>query len=131
MTKPVKKLSFKDLQAKWYKKLADKGFDDIEYNLRPDYKSLTKTGLRPEDTIAVIRESKEEYYRMAYHFLNEHEFDSRLEQIIWEYHAEGISVRDIAELLKKARVRKKLKKTQVWAIVSKLEAKMKLRYMVK
>lgn len=50
-------------------------------------------------------EAKGEYNRLANFFLQEHEFASRLEKTIWEYHVNGLSIRNISTVLKKAKVR--------------------------
>lgn len=99
---PKTKTPLKKLQETWYKKLADSGFEDIEadeWNLKKSFKSTmlkTKHGL--------IRsgrwQASHDYYYMAEHFLNSHVFKSKLDRIIWEYHSNGISVRDIGDLLK-------------------------------
>jgi len=117
--------AYKALQDKWYKKAKDSGFQDIEYgdgsirNCRP----RTITNMDP-----VLRQAKEEYYTMAYHFLYEHKFKSLLEQIIWEYHTEGISVRNIAKILTETKV-KVIKRDAVWRIIVKLESEMKAQYL--
>lgn len=49
-------------------------------------------------------EAKQEYYIMAEHFLNEYKFKSNFERIIWEYHTNGMSARNILKTLKKAKV---------------------------
>ena len=115
---------FKALQDEWYKKAKDSGFQEIEYgdgsirNCRP----RTITNLDP-----VLRQAKEEYYIMAYHFLHEHKFKSNLEQVIWEYHTEGISIRNIVKTLAKVDIH--MKRDKVWRIVSKLEKLMKVKYL--
>ncbi len=125
--------AFKTLKAKWYAKLKRSGFDDLE---------IEETGLLrggPPIRNAIPRrdgrdggpwESKAEYYRLAEHFLNEHEFDSKLEKIIWEYHSNGMSVRDIALTLNKVR-KKKTTRNPVWEIVAELRTKMYALYGVK
>lgn len=46
------------------------------------------------------REGQIEYYRFAGHFLNDHRFASKLEKLIWELHANGLSMRNIVKKLK-------------------------------
>lgn len=88
----------KALTRKWYAKLKSKGFEDIEQedgNLKVWESRLFKQGYNAEKFKA-----KEEYYRMAAKFLNDHHFDSDIERFIWSQHAEGVSIRDIVKMLK-------------------------------
>ncbi len=63
---------------------------------------------------------------MAESFLNDYKFESRVERIIWEYHANGISIRDIVKLLQKVRIKRH--KEQVNAVIMFLRAAMKKMY---
>lgn len=113
------------LRAYWYEVLKQQGFDDIEAddeNLKVWSSKFTRK--KSLDTM----QAKEEYYRMATNFLREYKFKSRLERIIWEYHTNAISVRDIAKLLNDAKV-SELKKDAIWTIVNRLETLMKKRYL--
>ena len=121
----ISKADFKKLQALWYKKAEESGYKDIEYKNG----SMSASHLRsPRQKHAVYRESIAEYYSMCYHFLNEYAFENEVEKVIWEYHTERISARNIALLLQKAGIRKK-RKTAVWQIIKALEAKMKAKYL--
>jgi len=73
---------------------------------------------------------KLEYYDLATRFLNEYPFESERDRAIWAYHAEGISYRNIAKILRKAKVAK-LKKDTIWRIVSELKLTMKTMYLIK
>ena len=126
-----KQLSYEDLKKIWYAKLAKKkdslypdGFKDIEKdedNLKEWSTAFTKK--KSLDSW----QAKQTYYNMADSFLHDHVFATRLDQIIWEYHANGISVRDIADTLNKVR-RKKTNRTTVWLAVKRLEAIMLKMY---
>ncbi len=98
---------YKSLKIIWYKKLADSGFVDIE----ADEETMKRRGTRTEEFARPRSrrswEAKQAYYRMATHFLNSYPFASKLDQIIWEYHVEGISIRNISKLLTKARYKHK------------------------
>jgi hypothetical protein len=48
-----------------------------------------------------LGEAKSTYYRLAEHFLNDYKFPNQLQRIIWEYHSQGISLRDIVTILAK------------------------------
>lgn len=122
---PRKKTSFEELQALWYKKLKKSGFDDIEQAGGTANRTTTRSinFLDPE-----LRDTIESYYRMCHHFLNEYKFTTALEKAIWQYHSDGLSIRDVADTLRKLR-RKKISKTKVGAIVKDLETIMKSRYL--
>jgi hypothetical protein len=101
MSSPFDTDAFKKLQAAWYKKLAKEDFPEAEQpdgNLKEWTSTLAKARYRP-----VYWEAKEEYYRLAGQFLYEHPFKSKLEECIWELHAEGISVTNITSILKTKR----------------------------
>lgn len=117
--------SYEELKVIWDQKLKDSGFNDIENadgsTNRPT--SRSNTWRDPE-----LREIVQDYYRMAYHFLNEYKFKNKREKVIWEYYAEGLSVRDIADTLRKVRVW--TNKDQVFRIVKRLEKVMKEMYLL-
>lgn len=123
MTRPKKQPSFEETQAKWYKKLERSGFEDIESD---------QNNLKVWSSVFFARHSieqiqaKQAYYQMATNFLGDHKFETRREKIIWEYHANGISYRDISKTLKRVNV--KLSHTAVQNIVHKLQAAMYLMY---
>jgi len=115
---------FQLLKAKWYKKLKDSGFEDAEYDdntLRVwhSYRFIDKHE-------PLTAETKEEYYRMSGHFLNEYKFQDKTDKFIWSKHSAGVGVREIARLL----IRKgyKIKKSSVHLIVSRLEEEMYKKY---
>lgn len=117
---------FQKLKAKWYKKLADEtDFVDIEQD-EERLKSYSSQFSRERSVLSW--EAKAAYYQMCTSLLNEHEFTSSLERIIWEYHTNAISFRDIASTLTKARVAM-LNKDAVYRIVKRLEHIMKTRYL--
>lgn len=114
-----KQQNYRQLKKVWYKKLAQSGFIDIE----------TKSGLLKggstsskfnNKTSRATQTAKQQYYYMANELLNTHTFDSELDKAIWAYHAEGISVRDIAKILKKLPLKRSFSnRTSVWLIVKK------------
>lgn len=131
------------LKKIWYKKLAkhkDKNgekFEDIEKN-EYDFKKNTSlnraSGRNVSSSSRVSQDAKRDYYIMAEHFLNEHEFESRIERIIWEYHANGLSVRNIVKILNKVNSKRaygnKVYRDRVWKIINTLETLMKKMYLV-
>lgn len=84
---------FKELQREWYKKLKDTGFEEIEQedgNLKLWACHAFKTHYNPTSAGA-----KEEYYRLAGHFLYQYTFESEQERLTWELHSQGKSIREI------------------------------------
>lgn len=119
---------FKKLKAKWYAKLKKAGFEDQELNENDLHENSMRFSLQ-HDYNAVLWEAKQAYYIMAEHFLNEYKFATEIEKVIWEYHTNALSVRDIATTLKSAGV-KRFAKNKVHSIVYRLAQIMKSKYMV-
>lgn len=114
------KQSFKQLQDTWYAKLKKSGFEDIEQdddNLKFWSSAFYLRRLSPEQMKAL-----QDYYQMATNFLEEYKFDSKRDQIIWEYHSKGFNDPEIAKLLKKVKI--KLTGMGVRYIVKKYKMKM-------
>jgi len=100
---------FKELQAKWYKKLEKSGFKDAETveGYHEPYRPLRQWHascffLRHAP---LRREAKTEYYRLAGQFLYDNTFKSKLEMRMWELHAEGKSIREIVRIMNKPKKR--------------------------
>lgn len=121
--KPLSK--YERERIKWYKKLERSGFVDIEYN--DDKLKTASTEFTKTKYLATL-DQRVAYYNMATTFLNDHKFDTPLDQTIWEYHTNGISVRDISVLLKKVGI-KKMGKDKVHHVIVKLEDIMKQLYL--
>lgn len=101
----MKSTSYSALKKIWYAKLKKSGFNDIEMP-DGDLKGRSTEFSRDRATYQYGGlEAKGEYNRLANFFLQEHEFASRLEKTIWEYHVNGLSIRNISTVLKKAKVR--------------------------
>lgn len=118
------------LRKVWYAKLKKSGFDDIELNdndLIEPSSLFTKPSKRP---LQVIWEAKQAYYTMATRFLNDYKFKNSKERVIWEYHAEGISCRNISKILSKVYRKKKPGRMTVWRTIRRLQHSMKDMYMV-
>ena len=126
----MNKSQFKKLKDTWYKKLKKSGFVDIEKNEYGDLKEssaiFANTKASGVEKPLIYNTYKEEYYRLANQFLNEHAFETSRERAIWEYHANGMSIRDIVKTLKKVRI--KAYKHGVWGIIVKLRILMKQKY---
>ena len=115
--------SLTKLQKLWYKKLKDEGFEDIEK--KDGHIGRTKLNLtnRTFDQIEITQQ----YYSMARSFILDYSFESEVDKVIWEYHAEGISVRMTSDLLKSVGIIKK--KSTINNVVRKLEKLMKEKYL--
>ena len=122
------KAEYNKIRAVWYKKLKDEGFEDIEQD-EDTLKSWSSTHFNKKGFSPEYRMSKIEYYQMATNFLNDYTFESNLDKIIWEYHAEAISTRDIAKLLTAAKIKKKMSHWPVFCVIKRLEEAMKRMYL--
>lgn len=122
----TKKDSYLAQREVWYKKLKRSGFEDIEMN-----ETQLKRYSTDFNTVTVVRtyEAKTEYYSMARRFLNSFQFETPRERIIWEYHSNAISCRNIAKILNKIS-RKKTNKDLVNIIIKRLTKEMKKLYLV-
>lgn len=117
---------YEKLRAIWYKKLEKDGFTDIE-QLDGNLKQWSTRFVGKHSQ--VTREAKQAYYSMASRFLSEYTFESSLDRIIWEYHSNGMSVRDIADTLKKAKI---IRRTGAWVhefVIKRLREAMRKIYM--
>lgn len=118
---------FKELESRWYSKLKQSGFKDIERSDRVGKAAgLLVTG--PLENILHSYDVnqfniKEEYYRLAGQFLHEHKFDSKFEKTIWETHSQGISIENIIKALKLKG--KTAYKDLVHGVIKKLASEMK------
>lgn len=101
MSNPFKTKKFEDLKDKWYKKLEKSGFKDIEQdedNLK-EWESFAFCGRYQKS----LFQSKEAYFQMAGQFLHTYKFKNERDRFIWECHADGKTITQIAEALKKRR----------------------------
>lgn len=122
---------FKKLKDQWYKKLKEEGFEDIEHaNGRLKHAPVDN----PVDYLRLLYSGRPEYYELATRFLNEYDFDNELERIIWEYHTNGLSRREIFKVLDKVKVKKvtgkPLGQTRIGYIIKRLSTEMKKCYVI-
>lgn len=119
--------SYESLKKTWYAKLKKSGFEDLEKD-EYNFKAGTHGSyFRTKETVRNYY-AKSEYYSIAGQFLHNYEFESNLEKVIWEYHANGISIRNIVMLLKKVRIKRN--KDDIHKVLKKLVTEMKKRYLV-
>jgi hypothetical protein len=123
-----KQQNYQKLKKVWYKKLLKSGFVDIETKSGHLKGGSSNWKFNSKHESAYSQSAKQEYYYLANELLNTHTFDSDLHKAIWAYHAEGISVRDIANILKKLPIKKSFNNyTSVWLIVKKYKDIIKKR----
>lgn len=84
---------FKALKAKWDKRLAAAGFEDIE-NSDGSLKATTDT--RTIRNALKEKDERETYYSIARAFLHDPEFPEKY-RLIWVDHCEGLGARTIAK----------------------------------
>ena len=129
MSRRYNSKDFKDLQAKWDAKLKKEGFKDIEQREDGLLKSWSsrpftskRNGSYYEDKIEYYK-AKEEYFRKATHFLNDHKFKNKKESIIWEMHSNGASLDKITAFLISKHFR--INRIAVFRVVKKLAKMMR------
>lgn len=112
---------FNRLKEKWYKKLEDSGYRDIEQD---------ENHLKEWDSYAFksrynkhLYASKETYFQLAGQFLHTFEFESKRHKVIWELHSNGMSITQIANALKSKRF-KSPNRTSVHTVVQALSKEM-------
>lgn len=121
----MKPKDFKKLKAEWYSKLKDSGFKDIEKKSG----QLTRGAPRLDDRAQVQVEAIESYYRMARIFLIEYKFEDEIQKTVWELHSEGVSTRDISDILTNQLQYTKCGKSKIIQMVKKLSIIMKNMYL--
>jgi hypothetical protein len=125
-----KKTELETLKDKWYKKLKDEGFNDIEQdedNLKEWSRSVF--GRKHNSTWQGGWQARFEYYQLATRFLNEYKFETPLQKIVWEYHSNGLSDRETAKVLKAVKI--KCSASTAYQIIRKLKARMCDMYLMK
>lgn len=126
-------------QTKKFKQLNAKWADKIAKDKQPDGKPAFKDIEHDEDTLSAyssrylkyptyVWDLKSAYYSLCESFLQKYEFESNYERIVWEYHTNGLGVREIAKILRKLKYRKK-GQFPVWKTVHRLESIMKQTYL--
>lgn len=117
---------YRKLRKIWYKKLKDASFGDLKTKENPEGKfediesndSQLKGGssnwkFNSAWTTAYSQQSKADYYYAATHFLNTHLFKAAIDEAIWAYHAEGMSIREIGQILKSVNIGKRCKRSKL------------------
>lgn len=111
--------SFKKLQEKWYKRLKNDGFTDIEDTAHPErplkewhsLKAKSKRYRRIQDTGQEYQEMIEDFFNHisfgeACRYVTRHgncKFSSDHAREIWKMHIQGMTIRKIAKKMNKPR----------------------------
>lgn len=125
MKKNQPKQTLASLKKEWYDKLKSEGFNDIEVDetrLKTWSYSMSRVAYKYKD---MMFNSKTDYYRLSEHFLNEFKFESELDKVVWEYHTNGVSRKNIVKILNQLPDKNKhttLAKIRYW--LDKLKQKM-------
>lgn len=122
-----------ELKKIWYARLKAEGFVDIESTKgiikNPFTERIDRNGYS-----SIYRFAKAEYYRLAERFLNEYEFKTPLDKVMWEYHTNAISYRNIGITLDKVGITNDgsiIGKDYVLKRIKPLIKEMKKRYLIK
>jgi hypothetical protein len=90
---------FKDLQSEWYDKLNREGFKDVEqdeYRMKQWDCHAFSSRYTPQYFY-----SGQKYFALASQFLHSYKFKNDFEKLLWEHHAQGLSIRDIHKVIPK------------------------------
>ncbi len=86
------------LQKEWYSYLSRSGFEDIEKGVRlvaPTEELSNRTHAHTQ----MLFNAKRDYYQWASECLTNCSFDTMVDKLIWGYHAEGYTRREIAPIV--------------------------------
>lgn len=88
----------RELRSEWYQYLEKTGFTDIESLSGQviDHKTQIDLAYRKDFHTQAQFEAKQNYYQWARGKLNDGRFNSERDKLIWEYHADGVSSRQIS-----------------------------------
>lgn len=113
---PAPKQNLKQLQAKWYGKLAQEGFDDIEWSDPSTGRGQDSRYLKRSRIDLDRYEAMELFSRMAGIYANHATFELKWDREIWERFAEGLQYRTILKQLRALGMRKSL--YWIWARIN-------------
>lgn len=118
-----KSKEFRELKKEWYQKAKDSGFTDAEKSDRWFSDGRNHRWFALEYTTEEFL-NKEAYFRRASHMLYEFTFESEVQKEIWALHADGLTMREIAEQMR-AKGKKKWTKDSVCAVIKKIRKHIK------
>ncbi len=123
----------KDLQDKWYKILKDSGFEDIEdsnHNIKEWSRKLFQEKGKYHESLTK-QSAKQDYYRLAGHFLYDYQGFTDTSRDMWKLHSEGISIRDISDIIKHRTGKTRgLSRNMVYLTINQLSIEMTRMYKV-
>ena len=95
--------TFKQLQAKWYKKLAKTGFIDIEKGdrLKQHASHPYRNAYRSDEGGELLRDSKQKYFELLSYHIQIEKFDCSADEIIMKRISEGAKIKTISAELRK------------------------------
>ncbi len=106
MSSPFKSPEFRALFRDWNRKLERDGHEEIEDFTRPVPTLKTWTTTRWTASDPTRNEWRQQYYEMADRVLETFAFANRVHRRIWELHCEGLSIREIADRIRRRNYRK-------------------------
>jgi len=113
MPKSKKPESLEALQKKWYKKLEQSGFKDIETDWQHE------NAYFKERYSLLEFEARQRYFQLAGQLLHDYPFPNKVERIIWKRHAAGEKLEDIAKITE-------LSIGTVWNVIQRIGACIKM-----
>lgn len=135
----MKRSQLERLQAEWYTKLRKDGFKDIEdaqgrlkswtISSKAACKQWSMKSSTYHEQVITKQVAREEYFRLAGHFLFDHDFHSPLERDVWAAHALGYGRLKVYRLVKETY--RDLKLGTCRRIIVELIRAMKRLYLVK
>lgn len=117
---------FREIEKKWYEKLEEKGFTDIEeaINGKRTLRQRASNCYRQEHEVRRI--AKTAYYDLLCEAIHlEENFRDEVEKLIMQRRASGVTVNAISEELKS--MRKRCHVVTVWRVIQKYEKKWRIR----
>ncbi len=86
------------MKKHWYSQLKREGFEDIEKGMRIiDHKTIDDLAYRKDFQTKNQFEAKLSYFSWASQMAEQGQFQNMTDQLIWEYHSEGLSRRKISK----------------------------------
>src|SRR5689334_10695761 len=96
---------FLKLRDKWYDKLEESGFDDVETRwkgIHLDFPPMYSSGYQLTQAARRAQEAgADEYFRRIASYLHEGTFTNKAERLIWALHVEGWSFSQIGAEIKR------------------------------
>jgi hypothetical protein len=92
---------FKLLQKKWYEKLREADFVDVEHEFDGEFELTQRSSNAYRQASFIVRESKVDYYRLIGHYTHNEKFDDPVDEIVMKMVAEGAKIKAVSEELKR------------------------------